>query len=160
MTRLTRPTAIGSVCATLLALGFGGFGSWMGLAVGALGTVMVVVGLHRDTDRLLSLGAVGLFAGALLAGIDGATAPVLLVAVTCSVLAWDLGGYAIEIERRLGEHARTNRAEIVHATGSVAVGTLTIGVGYGMYVSGSGGQPLSALLFLLVAAFLLIAALR
>jgi hypothetical protein len=156
------PTRLGrwaSVIAGLLALVSSGFYSWPALVAGALGLVLLVVGVVRGTNRTVSVGAFGLFAGAVLAGAQGAPVIPVLASVTASVLAWDFGNHAIGLGAQLGPEADTLRLEAVHLTASTAVGAVVAAVGFGLYRTGTGEQPVAALVLLVVAAVLLVEAL-
>lgn len=155
--RISRLLALGTAVIALVA---SAFYSWSGLGVGVLGFLLIILGVVRNRNRILTVGAFALFLGSVLAGVDGAPPIPVLVSVICTVLVWDLGGYAIDIHHQLGDRAQTERIEVVHAAGSLLVGSVTIAVGYALYMTGTGEQPLSGLLFLLVAAFLLVVALR
>lgn len=153
------PTPFGrrlSLAAGLVAVLAGGLYSWLALALGAVGFLTLAAGLVRGTDRPVTLGAVGLAGGALAAGVEGAPAPAVLVSVVAAIVAWDVAGNAIGIGRQLGREAGTRKAEAVHAAASAAVGLATAGAGYGLYRAGTGEQPVAALVFLLVAAVLLL----
>lgn len=129
------------------------------LGVGALGVLMLAAGLVRGRDAAVTLGAAGLVAGAVVAGVRGAPAAPVLVAVTASVVAWDAGGTATSVGRQLGRAADTRRVEAVHAGASIAVGAVTAAVGYAVFQTATGGQPAAALVFALLAAALLVVAL-
>lgn len=148
-----------SVTAAFLALGVSGFYSWPALAIGTVGLVLFAVGLVRGVNAAVTIGAFGLFAGGIVAGARDVPAVPVLVSVTCSVLAWDVGGSAISIGKQLGREADTRRIEVVHMTASGVVGVVTAGVGYGLFRTGTGEQPVAALVFLLIAAVLLVEAL-
>lgn len=148
-----------SFVAALVALVSSGLYSWPALATGTLGLGLLGVGLARGSTTGVTVGAFGLFVGAILAGAQGAPVVPALIGVTFAVLAWDLGGSAISIGDQLGRDADTVRLEAVHMTGSTAVGAVTAGVGFGLYQAGNGGQPVAALVFLVIAAVLLVAAL-
>ena len=148
-----------SLVAALVALVSSGFYSWPALVTGTLGLGLLGVGLARGRITGVTVGAFGLFAGAILAGAQGAPVIPVLIGVTFAVLAWDLGGSAISIGDQLGRDADTVRLEAVHMTGSIAVGVVTAGVGFGLYQTGDSGQPVAALVFLVIASVLLVAAL-
>jgi hypothetical protein len=117
------------------------------------------MGLVRGMTAGVTVGAFGLFAGAILAGAQSAPVVPVLIGVTFAVLAWDVGGTAISLGQQLGRDADTVRPEAVHMTGSIAVGVVTAGVGFGLYQTGTSEQPVAALVFLVIAAVLLVAAL-
>jgi hypothetical protein len=155
-TRLSRWV---SVSAAFVALGASGFYSWPALAVGTLGLLLLVVGLVRGANAAVTTGAFGLFVGGIVAGVGSAPVVPVLVSVTFAVLAWDVGGSAISIGKQLGREADTIRIEAVHMTASGVVGVVTAGVGYGLYHTGTGEEPVVTLVFLLIAAVLLVEAL-
>jgi len=155
----TRLSGWVSASAAVVAVVSSGFYSWAALVVGTLGLTLVAVGLVRGARAAVTVGAFGLFVGGIVAGVRGAPVVPVLVGVTCSVLAGDVGASAISIGRQLGRDADTTRLEAVHVTASVAVGVGTAGVGYGLYRAGTGEQPIAALVFLLLAAVLLVEAL-
>jgi hypothetical protein len=154
--RLSRAVA---AIAGLLALVAGGFYSWLALGVGGIGVLSLGVGLVVGATAPVTLGAFALLLGGVLAGAGGAPVVTTLVAVTLAVVAGDVGATAVSVGRQLGRAADTTRLEAVHAGGSLAVGFLTAGVGYGLYRTGTGGRPVAALVFALVAVFFLVIAL-
>lgn len=125
------------------------------LAVGVAGVALVGVGVGRGTRWAVTFGAAMLFAGVLVAGVFGTPAMVLLLATVATVLAWDAGGTAIDVGKQLGREADTIRVQLVHIGSTALVGGLTAGIGYGIYLTVATGQPLTALVLLLVAALLL-----
>ena len=148
-----------AVGAAIVAVVAAGRYSVAGAAAGLAGLLFLASGLAVGRQVGVSVGAVGLFAGVVYGGVLGAHPVVLLVGVAATVVAWDAGGTAIDVGAQLGREADTARVELVHAAGSLAVGTATIGVGYGVYLTAGGGQPTAALLLLLVAVVLLLATL-
>lgn len=154
-----RLSSWGSVLAAFVALGTSGFYSWPALAVGSVGLLLLAVGIVRGANSAVTLGAFGLFVGGIIAGVQSAPVVPILISVTFSVLAWDVGASAISIGNQLGRDADTRRIEAVHMTASGVVGVVTAGVGYGLYQTGTGEQPVAALVFLLIAAVLLVEAL-
>ncbi|MFC7116403.1 hypothetical protein ACFQH2_17635 [Natronoarchaeum sp. GCM10025703] len=155
-----RLSSLLSGSAAVVAFGVSAFYSWPALVVGAVGLVLVVVGLVRGLYNAVTLGAFGLFVGAILAGMQTAAVSPVLISVTAAVLAWDIGTNAISIGSQLGRDANTRRIEVVHVVASTGVGVVTSSVGYGLYVTGIGNQPITALFFLLIAAVLLLESLR
>lgn len=157
------PVRLGSGTAIALALV-----AWFAVGIyavpafvaGVPGVALLVIGTTRGTHWPVTLGAVLLFASALLAGVWGAPALALLVGTAMSVLAWDTAGTAIDLGEQLGREAATVRVQAAHIGASALVGLVTIGISYGIYRSVAGGQPLAALVFLLLAALLLTEALR
>lgn len=127
---------------------------------GLVGVLGVGIAFASGSRRALGLGTLALLVGSLLAGIADAPPESLLVGVLCALLAWDLGENGITMGRQLGRAAGTRRAEVVHAGASLFVGALAATVAYGTYRSVAGGQPATALVFLLIGALALVAAIR
>ncbi len=131
-----------------------------GGAFAVLGTVVSMAGLFRPNRAVLGGGVIVLALGVIAAGIAGATAEPLVLATVGVALVWDFGEHAIGLGEQLTADADATRNVAVHAAGSVAVGAVTAGVGYGVFTGVAGGQPLVALFFLLAGAIGLAAALR
>lgn len=120
-------------------------------AVAALaGTVVLGVGLVVASRRFVTVGGAVVLVGVLYAGYLGAPPEPLLVGALFGVLSWDVGGNAVSVGNQLGRESPTTRAETVHAAASLAVGAFSVIIGYGVYVAAGGGQPLAALLFLVI----------
>ncbi|MGM0590815.1 MAG: DUF7519 family protein [Halobacteriota archaeon] len=151
--------AIAAVAAFLSLASSGGY-SWSGLGLGGVGFLVVAFGLLDGRRWAVTVGACGLFAGVVAAGVEGSPVVVVLVGVVATVVAWDAGHTAITVGRQLGRAADTARVEAVHATSTVLVGATTAGIGYGLFQTASSGQPPLALVLLLLAALLLASALR
>lgn len=149
-----------SIVLAVIAWGVSGFYSWPALGLGTPGLVILAVGLVRGRRGLVTVGTFGLFLGAVVAGIQHSPVASVLLSVTCTVLAWDIGSMAISIGTQLGRKAETTRLETIHIVASVSIGVVTAGIGYGLYQSGTGGQPITAVGFLLLAAVLLNETLR
>jgi hypothetical protein len=153
------------------ALFFGG--SWgsaaalLALTVVALGVVFAleVTGVAiaerpfvPDRAAGFALGGALLFLAAVGAAPAGAAALVTIGAIAAALVTWDLGETAVDIGSHLGTAAETRRAEVVHATGTVAVGvagvvlaTLSVHVIGPLSVPGRGGRAAAALALSLVA---------
>lgn len=156
------PARLSSWIATgagIVAVVTSGLYSWFALACGLLGLSVVGIGLVRGSRGMVTAGAVGLFAGTLVAGAGGAPTLLIVLSVTATVVTWDVGASAISIGDQLGREADTTRIEAIHAAASISVGVVTAGIGYGIYRTTAAGQPLAALVFLLLAAVLLSSAL-
>ena len=141
------------VIAAALATALGG-------GVAAVGSLVSLAGVVRSSRRVLGGGVVILAAGVFAAGITGGTAEPVLVATLGVALVWDFGEHAIGLGEQLTKQTDATRNVAVHAAGSVAVGAVTAGVGYGVFTGVTAGQPLVALFFLLAGAVGLAAALR
>ena len=163
MTGIDRsPTRTGStlaVLAALVALAAAGATSWIALAVGTVGVALFIVGVALARHAAVSTGAAALFVGVLAAGVQGAPVTALLVGAVATVVAWDSAGTAIDLGAQLCRSATTVRLELVHAGGTALVGGLAAAIGWSIYQLGLGTQPLTAPVFLLVAALCLAGAL-
>lgn len=149
-----------SAAAGLLGVLTAGAYSLAAGAVAAGGLVVLAGGLAVGARRAVTVGGLGLLVGVLVAGVQAAPAAALLVGVAATALAWDAGGYAIDLGAQLGREAATRRVEVVHLAGSAAVAVAAAGVGYGVYHTAGEGQPVAALLLLLLAGVVLLAALE
>jgi hypothetical protein len=158
-----RPTRSGSAIAvaaagvaTVTAL-FGNLGAG---GIAAMGFAIVGFALLGGRRGLLDLGALVLFGGVAFGAVRGAAILWVLFGTVATILAWDAGGTAMSMGRQLGREASTTRAEVMHAVVGGGVGLVAIGTGYSMYLLASGGQPVSALVVMLLAIALLITGLR
>ncbi len=148
-----------AVAAALVAAAATGPFSTTAVALVGAGVAFLAVGVARDSRRAITAGGVGLLGGALAAGAAGAPVLPVLVGVAATVVAWDLGGRGVDLRAQLGEATDTGRLEAVHVAASVGVAVAVAGVGWGVYRAGTGGQPVAALAFLLLAAALVASAL-
>ena len=133
------------------------------LAAGGLGVVLVASGAFRGVRRHATYGGAALFLAVALPGVTApapVSAPPLLLGFVGAVLAWDVAEHGIGVGEQLGGETDTGRLVAVHAATTLVVGTLGAGLGYGIYVAAAGGQPISALVLLLVGALALVAAVR
>lgn len=146
--------------AAAVSAGASALTSTLGLAVGAAGFLLVAVGVVRGSHRGVGVGASGLLVAALGGGVLTAIPALLLPGVIAAVLAWDFGEQAINVGEQLGREADTANLEATHAAGSTVVGAGAGGLGYAIYLVASGGQPVTALVFLLLGAVALTSALR
>ncbi|SIQ88917.1 hypothetical protein SAMN05421858_0703 [Haladaptatus litoreus] len=149
-----------AIIAASVALGTSAFFGNVGLVGGALGLVLVALGVVRGSRRLVTSGSFALLAGVLSGGLAAAPPELMIPGTMATVLAWDFGEQAINVGEQLGREADTQTLEIMHAAASTVIAISAGGVGYGMYLLGSGGQPMTALVFLLIAALALTSALR
>jgi hypothetical protein len=148
-----------SFLAALVAVGASGLYSYPSLALGVLGLSILSLALWRGSNAGVTTGAFVIFLGALLTGAWAGPVVPTLVSITGAVLAWDFGITAIGVGAQLGREAETGRLEGVHLAASTGVGVASAGIGYGLYSAGTGGQPVAALIFLLLSAVLLLYAL-
>lgn len=143
-----------------VALGGVGLASIEGLPFAAVGLLLVAVGLLRGSRSWLSRGTVVAATGVIVAGARGAPPEPLLVGLLGTILAWDVGEHAVGLGEQLGREAETTRVEVAHAAASLTVGAGATVLGYGVYLGATGGQPVAALVFLLIGVTALVAALR
>jgi hypothetical protein len=150
-----------------LSLAFGavavvavGLAAPLGGAVATLSVVALAVGLVRSSRAWLSRAAVVGVGGVLVAGVRGGGPEALLVGLLGTVLAWDVADNAVGLGAQLGRETDTRRVEAVHTAGSLVVGAAGAAVGYGVFLVAAGGQPVAALVLLVVGVVALAAALR
>lgn len=155
-----RLSSAGAIGTAVLALAVISTASLVAFSLGAIGLAVVVGGLLISNRGLVTGGAVILFVGTLAAGIADASASRLLVATGGIVFAWDVGRAAIDVGVQLGAAAETTALELRHAGASLLVIAITGGVGYAVFQVASGGQPVSAIIALLIAGVLLSLALE
>ncbi|GAA0244689.1 hypothetical protein ACFFQF_04130 [Haladaptatus pallidirubidus] len=149
-----------AIIAASVAFGTSAFFGTVGSVGGALGLALVALGVVRGSRRAVTIGSFSLLVGVLDGGVAAAPAELLIPGTMATVLAWDFGEQAINVGEQLGREADTQTLEIMHAAASTVIAISAGGVGYAMYLLGSGGQPMTALVFLLIAALALTSALR
>ncbi len=128
--------------------------------IGVLGVVSVIAGLLLGVRTLLELSGAALGMAVVVGGSLGAAPASVSVAALAAVVAFDVADHAYGLGQGIGRDARTRRNELVHAGGSLLTGGLAGAIAYGVFVGIAGGQPTTALAFLLCGAIALIAALR
>lgn len=149
-----------AIAAGLVAAASVGVYTWSGLVAGAIGVLGLVAGVALGRESTVSVAASVLLAAVILAAAEGTPPVIVLVAAVATVLAWDVGRYAIGLGAQLGRDAPTTRIELVHAAASGVVGVVTAGIGFGIFRSTATGQPMIALVYLLLAALIVVFALR
>jgi hypothetical protein len=157
-----RPTAVSGTLAVVAATAVvlvGALVSVPAVAAGSLGLVATGVAVTYGGRWLADLGGAALVLATVVAGLSGSE-PATLACAVGTVLAWDLANNAIGMGQQLGREADTARAELVHAGASLGVGALTAGTSFVVYRAASGGQPVTAVFFLTLAALVLISSLR
>jgi hypothetical protein len=80
------------------------------------------------TGQGYAVGATLVFVAALAAAGAGATPVAAFVGVAAALLVWDVGRHTTVLRTQLGRRVATREAEITHATASVLVGVLAVGV--------------------------------
>lgn len=163
MTAIDRgPTRLSSaiaVTAAILAFLVSGPYSWIALAVGGLGVVLVLLGVLTGAHAAVTVGSAGLFVGAIAAGLQRTPPLFVLGGAVAAMVAWDTGGTAIDLGAQLGRAADTTRLELVHAASTVLVGTVAAGGGWALYRTSLGGRSLTVPMLLLIAALCIAVAL-
>lgn len=131
------------------------------LPLGLGGIAAVAGGLYVTESRTwITLGAISLFLSVIAVGGFGTPVEILLISTAATILAWDLGQYAIGLGEQVGRHSRTSRNEAIHAAISVIVATIAASVGYLTYVAAGGGRPAAAVSLLVFGLLFLIWAIR
>lgn len=158
-----RPTKTGTtitLIAGAIAAVFAMFGGPSGFGVAIIGLAILGFGLLGIRQMLVDLGALGLFAGVALGGLQGAPVLSVLLGTVAAVVAWDAAGTSMSMGRQMGREAATKRAEVVHALVGTVVGIVAVGGGYVIYRVAGGGKPTAALLLMIIAVGLLVSGLR
>ncbi|EMA02392.1 hypothetical protein C439_07415 [Haloferax mediterranei ATCC 33500] len=130
-------------------------------AAGALvATVILAASLVRSSRRVLDVAGGLFFLSLVVGGMSGPGAEPILLAAIASILAWDLGENALSVGDHLGRETDTTRLELVHAAATLLVLTVGAGVVYGVDAVASGGQPIAAVVLLLLGAVALVSVVR
>ncbi len=130
------------------------------LVAGALGIVLLVTGVARGSSRMFTLGTAMLFVGIVIAGMLGMAPVFILLAAFLAAIAWEVGQNGFSIAEEVGHEAPTLRIELVHVVCSIVVLVAGVSVGYAVFLAATGGQPVLALVALLVGAVVLLVALQ
>lgn len=157
------PAALSSVLGAgigLLGAVTAGLYAPLALAASAVGFVSLAAGLLVGRPTLISLGAVGILVGAMLAGWVGASPAVVVFAVAAAILSWDLARFAVGLGEQLGSEATTVRLELVHAVASIGVGVGAILLGAVAFAVAGGSASSTGLAVLVAAVILGVVALR
>ncbi|PSP77854.1 hypothetical protein BRC81_09245 [Halobacteriales archaeon QS_1_68_20] len=149
-----------AVAAGLLTLVVVALWSSSAAAVALGGLALVLAGVTRGSVAAVVAGSLVLFGGVIVAGLADAGPVWLLVGTLGAVLAWDFGEQAVTLGQQVGRHAATARGELVHAGVSLAVGVASVGVVALVFSTVDGGFHVGALVVLLVAALVLVSAIR
>lgn len=155
-----RLTGTLALVAAAIAVFLPGLYSWLALVVGVAGFVSLGVGLAVARQTGVTAGATALFAGVVLAGIDGAPAPVLLFGAVSAVLAWDSATTAIGVGEQLGRAAATGRAEFVRTATTGLVGLGSAAIAYLIYAVVAWNASMTGVVLLVLAIVLLAAFFR
>lgn len=148
-----RPTRLASGTACLFAVvGAGAVAllAWEAVVPSILGLLCIVIAVISGWRLATTLGLAGIGGGAILAGAFGVPVEIVVLAVAMAVLAWDAARTAIDLGSHVGRNGTTRRVELTHILASIGVATIASGGGLLVYGVGRGGQPISALLALIV----------
>jgi hypothetical protein len=157
----TRQSSIAAVAAGVLAALATVPFALLALPVAFGGITILAAGLFvRPSRPMVSIGTAGLFLSVLVAGGFGAPVEFLLFGGAATVIAWDLGGYAIDLGEQVGRHGDTARNETIHASISVVVALAAAAVGYAVSLVAGGGRPMAAVATLLFGIVFLVWAVR
>lgn len=127
---------------------------------GALGTILMIGGLLSGSRLLVDLSGSVLALTVIVGGSLGVGPASISVAALAAVVAFDVGDHAHDLGQQVGRDTRTRRNELTHAGGSLFVGGIAGTIAYAVFFAMAGGQPTTALAFLLCGAIALVVALR
>lgn len=147
------PTRLASGAACLFAVvGAGAVAllAWEAVVPSFLGLLSIVIAVFSGWRLATTLGLAGIGGGAILAGAFGVPVEIVVLSVALAVLAWDAARTAIDLGSQVGRDGTTRRVELIHILASIGVATIASGGGLLVYGVGRGGQPISALLALIV----------
>lgn len=151
-----RVSSAAAVVASLLTTVLLASSVLLAAAPAGIGAAALAIGLLRGQDEPVAVGVVLLSVGLLVGGASGASSTPLLLGAVGTAVAYDAGHYAIRLGSQLGSDARTQRAELVHIGATTTVASTAGGLGALFFRVGTGGQPSTALIALLLAAVLLV----
>lgn len=158
--RVDRPTVAGSVAAiaaAAIAVVLAGIPLPLSVPVGTVGVILLLAGLLRSTRRLIDIGALLVFGAVLASAVFGAPITSTGIATVCVIIAWDVGNRAVGLGQQIGRDAETIRIELVHLSVSLLIGLGSMLAGLLVFAVGAAGQPVAAVILLVLAAvFLLI----
>lgn len=129
------------------------------LVAGAIGIVLLVIGVVRGSSRLFTIGTAMLFGGVIIAGMLGMAPVFLVLAAFLVMITWDVGQNGFSIAEEVGHGIPTLRIELVHVVSSLIVFVIGVSIGYAVFLTATGGQPAIALIALLVGGIVLLIAL-
>lgn len=135
-------------------------GSPLAGAAGLVALSLLASALALRSRRVASIAGAAYVLSVVSGGVTGAGPASLVAASVLAVVAWDVADHGVGLGRQVGREAVTVRNELVHAGVSLGLATAGAAVAVGGYLAASGGQPVTALVFLLVGAIALLAALR
>ncbi|MCU4800568.1 hypothetical protein OB920_09315 [Halobacteria archaeon HArc-gm2] len=110
------------------------------VAVSALWAVLAT-GYVEGRTAGVTIASLALFNTAAFAGVLDVSNVLVLGALVGAVLVWDAGEFGVTLGQEVGRLANTRRAELVHATGTLAVGG--VGAGVALLIGGVGAVDAS-----------------
>lgn len=140
-----------AILAAILAVATSSIVSLLSLGFGILGLFGFAGGVISGYRPAVSVGTAGIVIGLLLGGLLGTPTELLVIGMVGTILAWDYGHNAISMGTQIGRSSKTSRAELAHAGASLLLGSLVAAVGYGIFWAAPSSQPISALVFLILA---------
>ncbi|APX96474.1 DUF7519 family protein [Natronorubrum daqingense] len=143
-----------SLVATLVSA-IAASGSFRAIPVAVAGFAAFAFGFSRSRSTALDLGGVLLCLAVGIAALEQPPIEQTVVGAIAAIVAWELGHSAIVLGEQLGREATTIRLEAVHAVSSLLVGLVAGTAGFVVYSVAGGGQPVTAIVTLLLAAVLL-----
>lgn len=122
---------------------------------GVPGFAVLLLGVAHGRRRLLRAGALGLYAGVLVAGLVGAPVTALAIGTVGAVVAWDGAEQAVDLGRHLGSAAQFGRPGAVHTAFTAGIALLAATGSYLLYRLAAVPAPTVVVVVLLVGALLL-----
>lgn len=157
-----KPTPVGGGMAVLAALVATAVSIGFPTAVAAclVGVTVLFVGLLLPRPGVITVGAVCVLTGVVLAGLAGASGLAVGVGFVGAVVAWDVGHNTLSHGRHVGRDAASPAPEAVHAGASLLAGLVAVVLGFVVFVLATSGQPATAVAFLTLGAVLLVLAVK
>ena len=155
------PSRLSQVLTIVAAIiGVGSTAPFSGFAVpfGLVGLVLLGIGIGKVySSGWVSIGVAMILIGTLISGVYGFVPPeLMLLGVSATFVAWDIGQYGLSIGEQLGRQTRSSRLETVHvASTTVFMGVVSV-LTYSIYMIGDTGQPAPAVTLALVGAILVL----
>ncbi|MFC7072113.1 hypothetical protein ACFQJ7_04395 [Halovenus rubra] len=131
---------------------------YMALGAGA-GAAVVVAGVVKGRQKVVTLGSGVLFVALVGAGLSGSSPVAVVVTGAAMVVVFDAGRYAVQLGTQIGRSGTTTDAELRHIGLTVTVSALTAILGTVIFLVAPGQQPSGVVVLLLLAGVLFISAL-
>ena len=112
--------------------------SWVGLAVGAVGTVALAAGGYLGSTAAVRAGSAGLAAASVLGGLGGAPPLAVGLGAWSALVAWDATTYALVLADHVGD-ATDRGTALAHVRDATLVGAGTVVVAAGAFLVGTTG---------------------